>query len=166
MTEQPLLRLRAAAEAAGIFDELSTDWLILDAELLRWSAKALDLLKHQYAALGTATRTALPAAAAELERADTAGLDVAFLLASARSRLANARAFTEVYRRYCRPTDGLAGIKVAPFQILASERATYHDRPHSWHLDLASGRNHAGGPQSRARLFAHRAWACTFGGLR
>jgi polynucleotide kinase-phosphatase len=137
MTEQLLLRLRAAAEAAGIFGELSTDWLILDAELLPWSAKALDLLKHQYAAVGAAARTALPAAAAELERAEAAGLDVASLLASARSRLANARAFTEAYRRYCWPTDGLAGIKVAPFQILASDRATYHDRPHSWHLDLA-----------------------------
>ncbi|HTT87910.1 MAG TPA: hypothetical protein VMF65_00030 [Acidimicrobiales bacterium] len=40
-------------------------------------------------------------------------------------------------RRYCWQTDGLNGIRLAPFQLLASERTTYHDRPHLWHLDLA-----------------------------
>ena len=28
-------------------------------------------------------------------------------------------------------------MRLAPFQLLATERATYHDRPHGWHLDLA-----------------------------
>jgi protein phosphatase len=136
LTEQLLSRLRGAAESAGVFDELSTDWLILDAELLPWSAKALDLLKHQYAAVGAAARAALPVAVTELERAAASGLEVGQLLASAQSRLANAEAFTAAYRRYCWPTDGLAGIKVAPFQVLAAEGATFHDRPHSWHLDI------------------------------
>jgi protein phosphatase len=137
LTEQLLLRLRAAAEAAGLFDELATDWVVIDTELLPWSAKALDLLKHQYAAVGAAARTALPAAVGVLEQAAASGLDVEELLASARARLTNAAAFTEAYRQYCWPTDGLAGIKVAPFQLLASEGATYHDRPHAWHMDVA-----------------------------
>jgi protein phosphatase len=137
LTEQLLSRLRGAAESAGVFDELSTDWLILDAELLPWSAKALDLLKHQYAAVSAAARAALPVAVTELERAAASGLDVGQLLASAQSRLANAEAFTAAYRRYCWPTDGLIGIKVAPFQLLAAEGATFHDRPHTWHLDIA-----------------------------
>ena len=137
LTEELLLRLRTAAEAAGLFDELSTDWIALDAELLPWSAKALDLLKNQYAAVGAAARAALPAAVAALERAAAAGLDVDDLLQSTRSRLTNADAFTAAYRRYCWPTEGLAGVKVAPFQVLASEGTTYHDRPHAWHLDVA-----------------------------
>jgi protein phosphatase len=33
-------RVRAAAESAGLFDELATSWLLFDAELLPWSAKA------------------------------------------------------------------------------------------------------------------------------
>ena len=38
---EPLLdRLRAAVDAAGLWDELDTDWLLLDCELLPWSAKA------------------------------------------------------------------------------------------------------------------------------
>lgn len=137
LTEELLARLRAAAESARLFDELSTDWLILDAELLPWSAKALDLLKNQYAAVGAAARAALPVAVAELERASASGLDVAELLDASRSRLANAEAFTDAYRAYCWPTDGLAGVKVAPFQLLGSEGATYQDRPHTWHLDIA-----------------------------
>ena len=137
LTEQLLLRLRRAAEVAGLFDELGSDWLVLDAELLPWSAKALDLLKHQYAAVGAAARTSLPVAVRELERAAAAGRDVGDLLTVTRARLVNAFAFTDAYRRYCWPTEGLAGVKVAPFQVLAGEGATYHDRPHSWHLGIA-----------------------------
>jgi protein phosphatase len=137
LTEQLLLRLRTAAESAGLFDELGTDWLVLDAELLPWSAKALDLLKHQYASVGAAARTSLPAAVAVLETAAAAGLDTTGLLGRTRARLANAAAFAEAYRRYCWPTSGLSGVKVAPFQVLASEGATYHDRPHAWHLGVA-----------------------------
>ncbi|HYY09509.1 MAG TPA: polynucleotide kinase-phosphatase, partial [Kineosporiaceae bacterium] len=53
-------RLRTACEEAGLFDELSTGWLLLDAEILPWSAKALELLRTQYAAVGAAARSALP----------------------------------------------------------------------------------------------------------
>ena len=46
-------------------------------------------------------------------------------------------AFTAAYRRYCWPTDGLDGVRLAPFQLLATQGATYQDRPHDWHLDVA-----------------------------
>jgi protein phosphatase len=130
-------RLRAAAEKAGLFDELSTSWLLLDAELMPWSAKAEQLLREQYAAVGAAARAALPAAVAALDRAASAGLDVTALLERTRARERNAAAFTDAYRRYCWPTDGLEGVRVAPFQVLATEGAAHHERPHAWHLDLA-----------------------------
>jgi protein phosphatase len=130
-------RLRAAAERAGLFDELDTPWLLLDAELLPWSAKAEQLLRDQYAAVGAAARAALPVAVGALEQAAAAGLDVADLLARTRSRVANAAAFTAAYRRYCWPTDGLTGVRVAPFQLLASAGAAHQLRPHGWHLELA-----------------------------
>jgi protein phosphatase len=59
------------------------------------------------------------------------------LLDRTRARAVNAGAFTAAYLRYCWPTDGLAGVRVAPFQLLASEGAVYHERPHAWHLDVA-----------------------------
>jgi protein phosphatase len=49
-----LERVRDAITAAGLWDELGTDWLVLDCELLPWSAKAEDLLRGQYAAVGAA----------------------------------------------------------------------------------------------------------------
>ena len=132
-----LRRLCAAVEGAGVFEELGSDWLLLDAELLPWSAKAGELIRTQYAAVGAAARTAVPAAMAELERAAGRGLEVGELLARQRRRAVDAAAFTDVYRRYSWPTDGLDGVCLAPFQVLASSGATYADRPHAWHLAIA-----------------------------
>jgi protein phosphatase len=137
LTEKLLARLRAAGEAAGLFDELSTGWLLLDAELMPWSVKATDLLRTQYAAVGAAARAALPAAMTALERAAAAGADVAALMARTEARARNAAAFTAAYRRYCWPTHGLDGVRIAPFQVLATDGATYAEQPHSWHLAIA-----------------------------
>jgi protein phosphatase len=137
LTDEFLLRLRAVVEEVGLFDELESSWLLLDAELLPWSAKAIDLLKNQYAAVGAAARASLPAATAALESAVAAGLDVRDLLARTQRRTVNASLFSEAYRRYCWPTEGLDGVRLAPFQVLASEGATYQDKPHGWHLAVA-----------------------------
>src|SRR5207237_770413 len=48
---QLLERVRSAAEAAGLWPALQTDWLCLDCELMPWSAKAQELLRQQYAAV-------------------------------------------------------------------------------------------------------------------
>ena len=42
--------VRAGIGLAGLWDELATGWLLLDCELMPWSVKAGDLLRHQYAA--------------------------------------------------------------------------------------------------------------------
>ncbi|MGH8793882.1 MAG: polynucleotide kinase-phosphatase, partial [Stackebrandtia sp.] len=42
-------RVAAAADSCGLWDKLSADWLVLDAELLPWSAKAAGLVRDQYA---------------------------------------------------------------------------------------------------------------------
>ncbi len=137
LTAAFLGRLGAAADKAGLFDELDTDWLMLDAELLPWSVKAGDLIRNQYAAVGAAARTALSAAVTALEQAASRGLEVGELFDRQRRRAADAELFTDVYRRYCWPTDGLTGVSFAPFQMLATAGATYADRPHAWHLNVA-----------------------------
>ena len=136
-TAELLERVRAAADAAGLFDELRTSWLLLDAELLPWNAKADGLLRDQYAAVGAAARSALPAAVDALRRAGDNGAQVEELLARTSARARNADAFSAAYRRYVRPTEGLAGVTLAPFQVLASEGRTHQDAPHPWHLSLA-----------------------------
>jgi len=138
LTAALVSRVCAAAASAGLFDELGTDWLLLDTELLPWNVKAAQLLRDQYAAVGAAARAALPAAVSVL--ADAAARDLPgaqAMLDRTRERSANAAAFTAAYRRYCWETSGLDGVRVAPFQLLASEGAVYHERPHVWHLDVA-----------------------------
>lgn len=136
-TEQLLAGLRAAVGDAGLWDELDSGCRLLDAELLPWSAKAEDLLRYQYAAVGAAARAVLPAAVSTLEAAAARGLDVADLLARTSSRARNADAFTDAYRRYVWPTDRLAGVQLAPFQLLASQGHVRSDRDHDWHLGIA-----------------------------
>ncbi|HJP79816.1 MAG TPA: polynucleotide kinase-phosphatase [Pseudonocardiaceae bacterium] len=137
LTGQLLERLRAAIAKAGLFDELDASWLLLDAELLPWSVKAEDLLRGQYASVGAAARAALPSATEALRQAAASGLDVTELLARTAAREANAAAFTDAYRRYCWPTKGLDGVRIAPFQVLAAGAATFAEQPHDWHLALA-----------------------------
>ncbi|MFI5558347.1 polynucleotide kinase-phosphatase [Amycolatopsis japonica] len=122
--------------ASELFEELDTGWLLLDTELLPWSAKAGSLISGQYAAVGAAAQSVLPAAVASLDAAAARGIDVSELLARTRTRESTVDAYRQAYQRYCWPTDGLDGVRLAPFQILASEGHAYHDRPHEWHLAL------------------------------
>ncbi len=135
-TEALLDGVRSAVGAAGLWDELDTGWLLLDAELLPWSAKADGLLRTQYAAVGAAGRAALPAAVSALAAAAGRGQDVEALLAATVRRSDHVQAFTAAYRRYRWPTSGLAGVELAPFAVLASEGVSYADQAQRWHLEL------------------------------
>jgi protein phosphatase len=81
-----------------------------------------------------------------LRRAGERGVELGGLPARTEARRANADAFAAAYRRYVWPTAGLAGVRLAPFQLLATEGATYQTRPHAWHLELA-GRMAAADPE-------------------
>ncbi|TQK51328.1 polynucleotide 3'-phosphatase /polynucleotide 5'-hydroxyl-kinase /polynucleotide 2',3'-cyclic phosphate phosphodiesterase [Streptomyces sp. SLBN-118] len=134
VTEEILGRLRMAVTEAGLWQELDTDWLLLDAELMPWSLKASGLLRSQYAAVGAASRAVFPGATAALEAAVARGLAVDALLAEQRDRAADAAAFTEAYRRYCWTTEGLDGVRLAPFQILAVQGRSLASVPHDEQL--------------------------------
>jgi polynucleotide kinase-phosphatase len=126
-------RLRAAI--APLFASLDTDWLALDCELLPWSAKAIELIKTQYASVAAAAHRVLPEALTILEQAARRGLDVGDLARRTQQRFANAEAFRDAYAAYVRPTHGLDGVTLAPFQILACEgQALAVTQPHEWHL--------------------------------
>ncbi|MFD5078532.1 polynucleotide kinase-phosphatase [Streptomyces sp. NPDC058371] len=152
VTEEILGRLRDAATEAGLWRDLAAsagasasasdsasgevDWLLLDAELMPWSLKASGLLRSQYAAVGAASGAVFPGALAALEGAAARGVDVQELLAKQRERAADAAAFTDAYRRYCWTTDGLEGVRLAPFQILAVQGRSFAALPHDEQLAL------------------------------
>lgn len=150
-----LARVRSAISAAGLWDELATGWLLIDTELLPWSAKAEELLRTQYAATGAAARAVLPPVVAALRSAAARGQEVGELLSRQESRLANAAGFTAAYRRYCWPTEGVAGLRMAPFAVLAGEAGVWAGNAHSWHLGLvdrlvAARCDHRGGAGAAA----------------
>ncbi|MCX4670614.1 polynucleotide kinase-phosphatase [Streptomyces sp. NBC_01381] len=155
VTEEILGRLRAAVTEAGLWQELDTDWLLLDAELMPWSLKASGLLRKQYAAVGAASRAVFPGAIAALEATAARGIDVGDLIAKQYERATDAAAFTEAYRRYCWPTDGLDGVRIAPFQILAAQgrslAAIPHDEQLAW-LDRLVEHDPTGLLQTTRRL--------------
>ncbi|MEV0321946.1 polynucleotide kinase-phosphatase [Streptomyces sp. NPDC050658] len=134
VTEEILGRLRSAVTEAGLWAELDTDWLLVDAELMPWSLKASGLLRKQYAAVGAASRAVFPGAIGALEAAAARGIDVGELLTRQRGRATDAAAFTEAYRRYCWPTDGLDGVRMAPFQLLAARGRSLAGVPHDEQL--------------------------------
>jgi len=135
LEEELLARLRAAVERAGLWSELATDWLCLDCEWMPWSAKAQELLRTQYAAVGAAARAGLHDAAVALELAVARGAEVAPLLERTRARAVLAEKYVDAYRRYCWPVDSIDDLRIAPFHLLASEGKVHADKSNVWHLE-------------------------------
>ena len=133
-----LARLRAAMTMSGLWDELGTDWVCLDAEIMPWSAKAQELLRQQYAATGSAATADLSATIGALTRAQDQGVDVSALLQRAQERMAAVTAYVDSYRRYVWSVDSIADLRIAPFHLLASEGRVHSDRDHGWHMTTLS----------------------------
>jgi protein phosphatase len=131
-----LLRVQSAMTGAGLWEELNTDWVCLDCELMPWSAKAQELLRQQYAAVGAAGRAALGEVTAAVEQAAGRGVAVETLREQERGRSEKAELFVDAYRRYCWPVTSVADLKLAPFHVLASQGKAYVDRDHLWHMDV------------------------------
>jgi protein phosphatase len=135
-TEAALGRVRAAADSAGLWDALGTGWLVLDCELLPWSAKAMELIRRQYASVGAAAKAGLNATVAAFDVAGARGLDVTQLLDRQRHRIEHVDQYIDAYRRYVWPVNGVADLRLAPFHVLAAETGVFVDRDHTWHLEL------------------------------
>ena len=126
-------RLQNALAASGFWEEFETDWICLDCELMPWSAKAQELLRQQYAAVGSAARAALADVLLTLEQTETT--EVAALRERYRERAHAAEQYVDAYRRYCWPVHSLDDLKLAPFHLLATEGKVHTDRDHVWHMD-------------------------------
>ena len=153
-TETALLeRVREAASAAGLWERFETSWICLDAELMPWSAKAQELLRTQYACVGSAARAGLAAASAALAAASARGVDVAAIEERTRERSERAALYTAAYQRYCWPVESVDDLRLAPFHLLATEGRVHTERDHLWHLAVLDELTVAGGVlQSTRRL--------------
>ena len=132
-------RVRVALTTADLWAKLETAWVCLDCELMPWSAKAQELLRTQYAAVGAAGSASLPRAVLALAEAGTR------LEGDERTKLAEVEArfrlreqdidrFVTAYRHYCWTVESLSDLKLAPFHLLATEGHVHTDRDHLWHM--------------------------------
>ena len=133
-----LSAVRESMENSGLWDELATDWVCLDCELMPWSAKAQELLKQQYAAVGAAASAALPRVVSALSQAIEHTEGIAPLLERYQTHEVLARQFVAAYQQYCWPVYSISDMKLAPFHLLASEGRTHLDKDHLWHMSLLS----------------------------
>jgi len=132
---QALDILRGAMDACGFWEEMRTDWAVLDCELMPWSAKAQELIREQYASTGAAARGALAQADEVLRMAVERGAPVEELRARFGERRALASAYSAAYARYCWPVESVDDLRLAPFHLLATEGAVHADRDHLWHME-------------------------------
>jgi protein phosphatase len=151
--EEPLLAaVRRAVERAGLWEQLATDWVCLDAELMPWSVKAHELVRQQYAAVGAAARIGLEHAVTALAGAARRGLEVGDLLERHRERALMAERYTAAYRRYCWPVTSAMDLRLAPFHLLASDKAVHANKPHTWHMETFARSRCSSRPASRRSI--------------
>ncbi|MBM3964970.1 MAG: polynucleotide kinase-phosphatase [Planctomycetes bacterium] len=136
-----LKQIRDTLTEVGFWEEFNTDWVCLDCEIMPWSAKAQELLRTQYAAVGAVGEWSLHRAIDSIDQAieRLGGRDGAAVLASMRDRFAyrakTVRDYVDAYRHYCWRIDTIANYKIAPFHVLATEGCVYTDRDHRWHME-------------------------------
>lgn len=134
--ESELLKiLRAAMDEAGFWDELKTDWACLDCELMPWSAKAQELIRYQYAAVGAAAEASLSYAMEITGPVADRGADFQAVAERIKNRAEMASLYRDAYRRYCWPINSLSDYKLAPFHLLATEEGVHSSKDHSWHME-------------------------------
>ena len=105
MSDAVLERLRAAAVASGVWDELGTDWLLVDAEIMPWSAKASSLIENQYEPVAVAARAGLGAALEASRRAMARGVATQAIVEKLVERAAKVERYAEAWRPYAWPVE-------------------------------------------------------------
>lgn len=135
--ERALLdRVRAALTSTGLWDELDTDWLAIDGEIMPWSYKAHELLERQYLPVGVAATASLSRAVELLRATEARGVDVSALRSRIEERVPLADRYREALRPYSWAVGSADDIRFAPFQLLASAPEVLARRDHRWHIEL------------------------------
>ena len=131
---QVVARIGAAMGSTGIWSTLESDWALVDAEVMPWSAKAGDLLRSQYSPTAAGARASAEALLAAVDRASgVSGLDA--LKTSALRRRENAIRMGRTIDGYCWNASSVDDYRIAPFHLLAAEGKVLTDRSHAWHME-------------------------------
>lgn len=129
-----LARFKTALDTLGFWDEFQTDWACFDCELMPWSAKAQELIRSQYAAVGASSRLALADLLGVFSGMPAIPEDLQALYRRAQDRSDAASLYVDAYRRYCWSVLSLDDYRLAPFHLLATEDNVHTDKNHEWHM--------------------------------
>lgn len=132
-----VLRIANAMKASGLWEVLASDWVLLDCELMPWSAKAQDLIQKQYRPTVDAAEASADALLAAIGRAGSRS-DLSTLKTSAESRRQNALEMRKAVEGYCWRADTIDDYRIAPFHVLAAEGHVFTDQSHVWHMETLS----------------------------
>ncbi len=138
METELLRQVKDAADSVDFWKTLNTDWICLDCELMPWSVKAQELLRQQYAPVGTSAHVAVRDAVATLEAAQKRGVEVKDILDGYRQRTIAVSEYVNAYQQYCWDVQSIADLKLAPFHLLATEGTVHFDKDHLWHMEMLS----------------------------
>ncbi|CAK7024596.1 polynucleotide kinase-phosphatase [Saezia sanguinis] len=136
LTRQVLEKADNAMQASGLWQSLQTDWIVLDMEILPWSAKSGELLRQQYAPTGASALANLGAVSQWMEMAAGRGVQMGALPQEVLQRKDMIQRYIDEYRNYCWEVNSVDDLRLAPFQILAYEGRVGMDADHRWHLDM------------------------------
>ena len=131
-----LKQVKAAVDSVNYWETLNTDWICIDCELMPWSVKAQELLRQQYAPVGTSARVAFGEAITSLETASERGVDMGRILDDYRQRAEAVTEYVKAYQQYCWQVQSITDLKLAPFHLLATEGTVYFDKDHLWHMEM------------------------------
>jgi protein phosphatase len=121
----------------SLWNELETDWLVFDAEIMPWSAKAGALIENQYVPVATSSRVGFHHAIDALTRASSRGVGIDALGQKFSERAKRASAYATAWEPYVWPINSVDDLQVAPFHLLASEGRVWFDHDHVWHMNFA-----------------------------
>ena len=130
---------------AKFWERFNTEWASFDCELMPWSLKAKDLIRHQYAAVGSSASNSLSAVVTALTMTKQRGVEISSLLENYEIRNADTEKFKQAYRPYCWEVNSFDDLKLSPFQLLATQGQIHTDKSHDWHMnEIAALANVAG----------------------
>jgi protein phosphatase len=131
-----LAHLRDTLTSNDGWSGFSTGWFVLDCELMPWSVKADELVRGQYASVGTVAGAATAGALGVLRAAAARGVAGADAVAeSFGERASMVSRYIDAYRRYCWPVTSLEHVRLAPFHVLATEGSVHAGKDHVWHME-------------------------------
>ena len=133
-----LERIRRNIESARIWEELDTEWILLDAEIMPWSLKAQGLIRRHYAPVGAAGQNTLDQAMNLLHQAEAKGLEVGDMIAKCQQRLENIQSYRQAYQHYFWPTENADDISIAPFHLLTGQQGPLTGQNNAWHMEMVS----------------------------